>query len=273
MAVSGQDGLGLFGYVNGGTIKNLKTVDMFSGGSNSSAWRPSSTGNVATNYISKVSNSLFATYFVNGAKLIDVQLGLHSSQASSARLLCHAATSDVTFTRAYISVSGARISQNGYAIFDENCKAQFNEVYVVYAGALSFYGQQSNSTAFVTKLADNTNTVAKWQGPALDCATVNDVTRDYSIALYVPNGYHYNFLNYTATTKTDGTVYNNSTNIYCKNVITTGIKRYTSTTEMGNNWTNYAVGDPLRNDFSNWDTSVWTISSKGVPSMHVMTKA
>ncbi len=253
--------MGLFGYINGGTVKNLKTNNMYSGTSGS--WKPTGAGSTGT-----AASRLFGIYLLNGGKIEDVEFHNYGAQGFNATLFLLGAQEGTTISRVIINVACKGSNTGGFAIF-RNVQSTLSDVYVI-ANQPFTMAKQEATGSYVTNLETNANTSVRWQIGNYDAATVDDVTRSY--VNYVCSGStSYSFEKYTATNDT-GTTYSKD-NPCSTNVLTTGIKRYTSLDAMKANWDNFEEGDERRNDFSNWSSSIWTISANGIPSMHVMTNA
>ncbi|MBR2870125.1 MAG: hypothetical protein IKB98_01915 [Clostridia bacterium] len=264
MFIDGTFHSGLFPIINGGTVKNVRFTNLFSG--YYSNYRPSGVTNY---YYTKgdgstagyqASKYIFSTYMVNGAKIEDVDINFHNNALAGGSMLYHGADETSSITNAVISVTKSATNIWGNYIMPST-KATLSNVYVIATMGLGVSSR--NASGYITPIVEEgetaENTSLAWSPVNFDAAKVDGVTRDYVNYFMGGTGSNYfdtySFDDYTATTAEGGTTYSKE-NPVSRNV-TTGVIRYTSIANM--------QADKATNDFSSWDSSIWEIVN-GVPT-------
>ena len=286
---AGQTGIGLFSFINGGIVRNINFYNISAN---------ISIGTITGVTTGSVANSgVLAGYLVNNAKIENIYLTYYGvANGSNARVLYNTATAGCEVKNSVIdyrsnfkvltSTSGVH-NANGGGLYESNA-ATFTNVYYISDLCLIVNGKAgsgtvvNHDTGVVQTIGDN---VVNWRKVTAEAKYVDDVeTTVIDYVLAATQGTQYHFDKYDIYTGTTLVFSKNDVDKETNELITTndsytvptvaGIKRYTGLDTMAKNWTTYKdENDARRNDFSTWDTNVWTISSTGIPSMHVMTKA
>ena len=271
---AGQTGSGLFTYINAGVVKNVNFKNICA------STKLGTIDGVTTGVVAN--SGVLASLLVNKAVIENVYLTYYDiAGGSNARVLyynadtgCEVRNSVITYQdnfNAQTSSSSVH-NANGGGLYAYN-SATFTNVYYISDLCLVVpTGKASTSNTVVKKGTDEAVIIGKnivnWRKVTVDTAYVDDVystTCSYVIA--ATQGTQYQIADYDICT--NGVVA--LTEAYEITTIVPGIKRYTSLSALGNNWTKFTEGNALRNDFSSWSTDVWTISTNGVPTMHVKT--
>ena len=269
-----QTGSGLFTFINGGKVKNVNFYNICAS---------TKLGTIEGETTNIIANSgALATYMVNNAVIENIYLTYYSvANGSHARVLYYNATAGCEVKNSVINYqsnfnaltsSSTVHNANGGGLYAGN-SATYTNVYYISDLCLVVGGRGSTENKLIKKETQTVVTigtnVVRWRKVGTDAEYVDDVastTADYVLADSQGTQYHFDkFDVYTGDTIALSSAYEIKT--------LAGVKRYTSISAMENNWANNEEGSALRNDFSTWDTNVWTISSKGVPTMKVMTNA
>ncbi|MBR2871055.1 MAG: hypothetical protein IKB98_06760, partial [Clostridia bacterium] len=260
MFIDGTFHSGLFPIINGGTVKNVRFTNLFSG--RYSTYIPSGVSNYyytnaegSTVYYQS-SKYIFSTYMVNGGSIENVDINFHNNAIAGGSMLYHGADASSSVSNAMISVTkGATNTWGNYII--PSTKATLSNVYVIANMGLSVNGRHPSGyvTPVVGEGETAENIASNWLTVNFDAAKVDGVTRDY-INIVMEGTTVYNLNEYTATTAEGGVTYSKD-NPISRNV-TSGVVRYTSLANM--------QADKATNDFSSWNSEYWAIVN-GVPTL------
>ena len=263
---SGDAAIGLFSWINGGTVKNLSLINICSHNSGSNGIKPTAGSN-------GVAEVLFATYLID-ATIEDLYIEFGRCQGSDNRLLYKNADSDTTITRVYMQhTSYHAFNTNGSGLF-ANSSAELSDVYWVSILPVNIAGAPSKTTKnlIVNKTDGSTKNIAWAQADGvaeiIDGDTQPVVKTDENGVKYttVENVYDSGATSAVCYSVNDWYVYKSTTDpgdtskaiTAYDAVIYSGIKQYTTLDGFKT-----AALNGL--DFSSWTN--WTVSSKGVLSL------
>ena len=224
---------GLFGWINGGTIKNTAFVSPDEGDLNG--------------------GSIFAWAITDSALFQDCYFYFDTSYGNYGT--CQFISSGAvlpTFTRCYMEIKDTNVTYNAAGTFLAG--GNFEDSYLVFSHSPFLSGSQSNTKAQASADAAVTNIQTR-KRIAADAAYVDGVANAAtSDRFYVATRWdsaYYSLADYTITFGT--TVYEKGSTYDI--TLYDGLQRYTSKAKMAT----------VENDFSDWNSSIWTIV-EGVPT-------
>ena len=259
-----QSGLGLFTYVNGGTIKNVAFENIFT--SSSAPKGVENHSGEGGKYIGVV-YAPFINTMVNGAKVQDVYLGYYRMSGTGRYMVCAVSDDTCSIERVFVrdNYKSASFANLGGNLVGSNSYAAMTEVYLVDETPVSI-GSRFKATVTTKDESATVLVTDKWfTYVSADASTVDGVSIEstsYNYVLNSDDGKSYDL------TSTEYTVYDTTNKLYPQpysNIrFLTGVKRYTSDATMK------AAAE--NNTFANWSASIWTIT-EGIPAMHPIVNA
>ena len=247
-----ENGGGLLGYINGGTVKNLGII----------AKGTASNGTTASAY-----SGVLAGGIMGDAVLSDLYIQVDGSRnnSDSTGIITGGIASSVTLTRLMVVWNGTKNMPIGAGILvddsstTELLNANMTDCYLI-ADVPAALGATADANTTITSLSDETVTTGqRYHIVTADAKYVDDVENTTSTAKTFHKAWN---LNTTVSTDTHKINLNGEVLYEAPYSIglLTGLKRYTKISNMS------SATALANNDFSNWSGDVWEIIN-GVPKL------